>query len=92
MQNSTISTTGNQIDVLVTVNSSRTRSFAFGEVNESHIVQVDGNKDVLSTVAVVDGLDSSPTTATVTSGGNEARTELLTDGTIEMYWNNVKVN
>jgi len=92
MQNSTISTTENQIDVLVTTSTSRTKNFAFGEVNESAIIQYDGNKDIESTMLVVDGLGSSSTVATATAFGNEGRVELETDGTISVYYNNVKLN
>ena len=92
MQNAIINTSENQVSVNVTTSESRIKDFTFGDNNEMHIIQYDGSKNVESMVAVVDGLGASNTVATVTAFGNEGRIELLPDGTIEVYYNNVKLN
>jgi hypothetical protein len=92
MQNATINTSENQVSVNVVTSSSRVKDFTFGENNEMHIIQENSNREVESTVAVVDGLGVTATVATATAFGNEGRIELETDGTISLYYNNVKLN
>ena len=92
MYSSAINTSENQIDVNVTVSSSRTRSFAYGEVNESHVIQFTPEKEIESVMVTTDGLGTTATVATATAFGNEGRVVLLPDGTIEVYYNNVKLN
>ncbi len=92
MQNSTINTSENQVSVNVITSESRIKDFTFGDNNEMHIIQYDGSKNVESMVAVVDGLGTATTIATATAFGNEGRVELETDGTISLYYNNVKLN
>jgi mevalonate kinase len=92
MYNSIINTSENQIDVNVTVSEDRTRSFGYGEVNESHIIEYNSSKEIQSTMVTTDGLGTSATVATASAFGNEGRVVLLPDGTIEVYYNNVKLN
>lgn len=93
MQSSVISSNsdGNQVIVNVTTSETRVKDFTFGESNQHHILQYDGEKNLQNALVVNDGLGVTDTDVTVTNNIVEAKMVLATNGDITIYVDAVQI-
>ena len=87
MQNATITTAENQIDISVVTNENRTKGFAFGETNEMRIVQLDENKNTFTSMLCTDGLGVNDTAIVAQNTTGNVRVSMKPDGSIVVYKN-----